>query len=317
MLINLVLAVLLVTGSGYLAWTYYQDRPVEDDWASPDQSIEAEAVPTPPGESYYEVIVSRDLWREKFAAPEEAPPPTPRPQEVPPPKLNLLGTTVRADQSKSLAFIEEVVNKKQDSYRVGDSVAEAVVLEIERNQVVMDFKGNVFTLTAFKDSIKVNKGSIPLSRILRPVGKNKWLISKKGLWQLIANNKWLVSKKGLWKYIKVDQIKVKVDEVVAQIMKALSGVGCRPYYPPGKPRRGDSEGYEILILPPRHLSTYLGIKKGDIIRTVNEKMITGKKRALELLQEVQTEKTVIVEIKRQSELLQLEYMVQVELLELE
>ena len=89
-----------------------------------------------------------------------------------------------------------------------------------------------------------------------------------------------------------------------------------PYYPPGKPRRGDSDGYEILVLPPRHLATHLGIKKGDIILTVNEEKITGKKRALELLQKVQGENNVIVEIRREGETLQLEYLIQLQLLEL-
>ena len=99
-------------------------------------------------------------------------------------------------------------------------------------------------------------------------------------------------------------------------LSALATVGCRTYYPPGKPRRGDAEGYEIVVMPPRHLAVHLGIKQGDIIRTVNGEVITSKDRALELLQEVQKEKMVIVEIERDGELLQLEYLIQLELLEI-
>lgn len=315
-LINLALAGLLLVGGGLFLWSYYQSRKTEDGTTSLGRSITAEAVPTPPGESYYEVIVTRDLWKEKFAAPEDLPTPTPVPQTVPPPNLKLLGTSIRRDSSKSTAIIEEVANKQQHLSRVGDEIAGAIVLEIQRNQVVLDHKGNIFTISSFKDSIKVEKGKIPISRIIRPLGKNKWLISKKGLWKLISNNKWLVSKKGLWQYIDVKKVKVIVKEVVPAIMKSLTGVGCRPYYPRGKPRRGDAEGYEILVLPPRHLATHLGIKVGDIIRTVNEEIITGKNRALELLQEVQSKETVIVEIERKGELIELEYLIQLELLEL-
>ncbi|MFH1037072.1 MAG: hypothetical protein V1789_00190 [PVC group bacterium] len=315
-LINLVLAALLIGGGAYLIWSCLQPRPGGDESAGAGGPRHGLSVPTPPGRPYYEVIVSRDLWREKFAAPVEGPPPTPPPPAVPPPNLNLLGTSIQRDSSKSTAIIEEVANKTQHLSRVGDVVAGATVLEIQRNQVVLEHMGNVFIISAFKDSIKVEKGSIPLSRVFRPLGKNQWLISKQGLWKLIANNKWLVSSKGLWKYIGVEKIQIKINEVQAEIMKALSNVGCRTYYPPGKPRQGDAEGYEILVLPPRHLAMHLGIKQGDIIRTVNEKMITGKQKALELLQEVQDAEVVIVEIKREGELIQLEYRIQVELLEL-
>jgi type II secretory pathway component PulC len=315
-LINLVLAMLLVAGGGYLGWSYYRGRPAEVEFNQSDRSPGAVTAITPPGREYYEIIVSRDLWQQKFDAPEEAPPPTPPPAKEPPPNLKLLGTSIRKDPSRSSAFIEEVANRKQNLYKINDVVAGATVMEIHRNEVILDHKGNIFTISAFKDSIKVDKSKIPIKRIVRPLGKNKWLISKKGLWKLISNNKWLVSKKGLWQYIDVDKAKVIVKDVVPAIMKSLIGVGCRPYYPPGKPRRGDSDGYEILVLPPRHLAIHLGIKKGDIVRTVNEKIITGKEKALELLQKVQREEKVMVEITRGGEAIQLEYLIQMELLEL-
>ena len=217
---------------------------------------------------------------------------------------------------RSSAIIEEVAKKEQHYSRIGDVIAGATVLEIHRNQVVLDHRGNIFTISMFKDSIPVAKRTLPIARVIRPLGKNQWLISQRGLWQLISNNKWLVSKKGLWQLLDVEGIKVEVKEVQAEIMKALAGVGCRTYFPPGRPRSGEAEGYEILVLPPRHLATYLGVKQGDIIRTVNEELITGKNRALELLQEVQDEEIVIVEIERDGEKIQLEYLIQYELLEI-
>ncbi|MEA1927761.1 MAG: type II secretion system protein N [Candidatus Auribacterota bacterium] len=315
-MLNLVLAIVLIAGGGYMAWSYYRVRPVEEKFTISGRELGPAAAVTPPGEEYYEIIVSRNLWREKFAAPEEAPLATPPPPKIPPPRLKLLGTSIRRDPARSSAFIEEVSNRKQNLYKVNDVVAGATVLEIHRNEVILDFKGNIFTISSFKDSIKVDKSKIPIKRIIRPLGKNKFLISKKGLWKLISNNKWLVSKKGLWQYINVKKANIMVKEVVPAIMKSLIGVGCRPYYPPGKPRRGDAEGYEILVIPPRHISIHLGIKKGDIIRAVNEKVITSKERALELLQEVQGEEKVIVEIEREKEKLELEYIIQLELLEL-
>ncbi len=315
-LINLALALVMAAGGGYMFWTYYQAPPTREAPVLPVGSGSALASPTPVEADYYGVIVSRNLWREKFAAPAEGPPPTPVPPPVPPPNLNLLGTSIRSDPKRSSAIIEEVARKEQHYSRIGDVVAGAVVLEIHRNQVVLDHQGNVFTISMFKDSIPVEKRALPLSRVIRPLGKNQWLISKRGLWQLISNNKWLVSRKGLWQLLDVNQVKVEVQEVQAEIMKALTNVGCRTYYPPGRPRRGEAEGYEILVLPPRHLASYLGIEKGDIIRTVNEEVITSKNRALELLQEVQDAESVIVAIERDGQTINLEYQIQYDLLEL-
>lgn len=314
--LNLILALILAGGGGYMFWTYYQAGPAEEAPALPAGPRIDLSVPTPVAADYYGVIVSRNLWREKFAAPVEGPPPTPVPPPVPPPNLNLLGTSIHNNPERSSAIIEEVANKQQYYSRVGDVVAGAKVLEIRRNQVVLDHQGNIFTISMFKDSIPVDRPVVPLVRVIRPLGKNQWLISQRGLWQLISNNKWMVSRKGLWQLLDVNRVKVEVKEVQAEIMKALGNVGCRTYYPPGQPRRGEAEGYEILVLPPRHLATHLGIMQGDIIRTVNEQLITSKNRALEILQEVQNEEVVIVEIERKKEKIQLEYQVQYELLEL-
>ncbi len=315
-LVNLILVLILGGAGGYMLWTYYQEAPGEQAPAFPTGLRPGMAAPTPVGEDYYSIIVSRNLWREKFAAPVEGPPPTPVPPPMPPPNLNLLGTSIQNDPQRSSAIIEEVANKQQHYSRIGDVVAGAVVLEIHRNQVVLDHQGNIFIIKMWPTGIPVERPSLPIARVVRPLGKNQWLISKRGLWQLISNNKWLVSRKGLWQLLDVKQVKVEIQEVQKEIMKALANVGCRTYYPPGRPRRGEAEGYEILVLPPKHLANHLGVKKGDIIRTVNEEMITGKQRALELLQEVQEEEIVIVEIEREGEKIQLEYMIQYELLEI-
>ncbi len=315
-LINLVLALILAGGGGYMFWTYYREEPAKELPAPPSGPELYFSAPTPVGGDYYAVIVDRNLWREKFAAPVEGPPPTPVPPPVPPPKLNLLGTAIRSDPKRSSAMIEEVAKRKQHYSKVGDKVAGAEVLEIERNQVTLDHQGNIFTISMFKDSIPVERPSVPLSRVIRPLGKNQWLISQRGLWQLISNNKWQVSRKGLWQLIDVNQVKVEVQEVHREIMKALVNVGCRPYYPRGRRRQGDAEGYEVLVLPPKHLATYLGIEEKDIIRTVNGELITGKQRALELLQEVQDDEAVTVEIERGGKRIKLEYRIQYELLEI-
>lgn len=297
--INLFLAVLLVAVAGYLFFQIYYARPKPEEAVSVPRVEKPEAVPPPPGEPYYEVIVSRNLWKEKFEAPELQLPPTPKPPPVPRPKLKLLGTSVRKDPSKSSAIIEDLSTRKQAIYQLGDVIGGARIIKIERTRVVLDHLGNQLVFTAFPGQIPVESYNIPLSRAIRKIGENKWLVSKKGLWKIIG----------------VDIVEVKVNDVILQIMKALANVGCRPYYPPGRRRRGDSEGYEVTILPRRHLATHLGVKQGDIIRKINGKMITNKEKALEFLQEAQDKEEVVVKVTREKKLIDLIYIIQEEELE--
>lgn len=302
--INLVLALLLILSAGYLIWGLYRDRqrPVEEVHYSPLKPKEPEA--PVPEEAYYRVIVSRDLWGARFEPPEEGPPPTPPPPPVPHPNLKLLGTSVSRDPSSSWAFIEDVASKTQKSYQVGDEIRGAKIMEINRTQVVLNHMGQRFVIVCFKDRIPVPPHRTSFSRAFRKIGENKWLVSRIGLWKLVnAQVLEAMSREGFFKMVAED------------VIQALTTVGCRPYYPPGRRRRGEAEGYEIVVLPEGHLAAHLGVKQGDVIRSVNGEMITGKERALELLQEVQDEDRVVVEIKRGEELLNLEYIIQEEELE--
>ncbi len=301
-IINVILAILLVAAGGGLFWNIYHSRPapVEEEAAPLVEALQT--APTPPPDSYYEIIVSRNLWREKFAAPAVQLPPTPPPPAVPPPQLRLVGTSVRRNPAKSSAIIEDVVQRVTKIYKTGDVVAGATVVEIKRNLVVLTHLGSEFIIRAFPDGIEVEPSRVNLDRILKKLGPNKWLVSKKGLWRYIG-----VNATG----------EVNVVRVLRKIMEALATVGCRPYYPSGRPRQGPSEGYEIVVLPKRHLATYLGIKQGDIIRKVNEQLIISKDSALIILQEAQDEDEITVEIQRGEELIKLEYMIQEEELETE
>ncbi len=154
-LINLLLAAALVAGAALLARDYYLGLTAPDEETAVAPPAPAPEPPPPPAKEEYAVIVSRNLWAEKFEAPEEAPPPTPPPQREPPPRLRLLGTSVSSDAARSRAFIEDVARRTQEMYRVGDSVSGARVLEIHQNRVVLDNRGESFEIRSFPDSLPV------------------------------------------------------------------------------------------------------------------------------------------------------------------
>jgi type II secretory pathway component PulC len=287
--INLALAAVLAVFGLYLAWDLFRSREiVEDTVAAPRARPEQAATPIP-SQDEYAVIVNRNLWKDKFEAPEPERIPTPPPPPIPNPKLRLVGTVMDTDPSRNRAIIEDQVARAgQLIYGVGDVVAGVKVMEIYRTRVVLDNNGNLFEINSFGDSIPVPEIVVPFSRVCRKIGDNRWLVSKSGLWRYINDN----------------------------VMGTLKTVGCRTYYPPGAPSRGPSQGYEIVILPKDHLAARLGVKQGDIILSVNDEPITGKIRALELLKDVQDQTEVTVMVKRADETISLVYEVQEELLEL-
>ena len=84
-LINLVLVLLILATGAYLFWAFYFNPPETEKVEWTGAMAETPPPPTPPERDHYDIIVSRDLWKEKFAAPKEGPPPTPVPPPCPSP----------------------------------------------------------------------------------------------------------------------------------------------------------------------------------------------------------------------------------------
>ncbi len=79
-------------------------------------------------------------------------------------KLKLLGT-VTGNKNKAYAVIDDLKERKQNLYRVGDSLQNATVKLILREKVVLNFNG--------KDEILGMKTESPEEGITTPVSKNR------------------------------------------------------------------------------------------------------------------------------------------------
>jgi len=154
-ILNLALAVALIAAAALLGRDLYRNLIVSKEVTEviPPHMEEMKS-PTPP-KTEYEVIVTRNLWAEKFEAPEEKPEPTPPPPRQPPPRLRLMGTSVSSDSARNRAFIEDLARRTQDIYKLGDLVSGARILKIETNRVVLDNQGEEFEIIAFPQSLPV------------------------------------------------------------------------------------------------------------------------------------------------------------------
>ena len=75
-------------------------------------------------------------------------------------KIALLGTVVGSEQDDSLAIIEEKDKRKQDRYRVGDSIQSAVVKRILRGKVILSVQGRDKILTIEEEAASRRKSEV-------------------------------------------------------------------------------------------------------------------------------------------------------------
>ena len=117
--------------------------PVPDVPALPSFAVEN----AEPDFERYRVIQTRNLFQS--AATEDLPPPREIEEELEESKLRLrlLGTTASQTPELSVASIEDLVANQRLAVRVGDPVAGATLVRVERHRVVIDNRGTLEQLS--------------------------------------------------------------------------------------------------------------------------------------------------------------------------
>ena len=176
-------------------------------------------------------------------------------------KLKLWGT-VTGDRGKTYAVIEEQKERKQNLYKVGDSLQNATVKIILREKVVLTVNG--------KDEIlELEKGT----------GDYKSIISSKR------------SKKSFSQSINLKRS--KIEKAVNNVNNLMKQVRIRPHFYNGKP-----DGLILSSIQPDSLFTEMGLKSGDIITGVNGKNIETVDDALKFYESLKSSSNVQLQLKR-------------------
>ena len=176
-------------------------------------------------------------------------------------KLKLWGT-VTGDRDKAYAVIEEQKGRKQNLYKVGDSIQNATVKIILREKVVLTVNG--------KDEIlELEKGT----------GDYKSIISSKR------------SKKSSSQTINLKRS--KIEKAVNNVNDLMKQVRIRPHFYNGKPN-----GLILSGIQPDSIFTEMGLKSGDIITGVNGKNIETVDDALKFYESLKSSSDVQLQLKR-------------------
>jgi len=211
--------------------------------------------------SYYSAIIERNLFNSKKGTGEpvesldiEALDPTDL-------KLKLLGT-VSGDNKKAYAVIEDTAEKRQNLYRIGDSIQNATLKMILREKVVLRVNG--------KDEIL---------GIEEAHGGQTTRISSKRTHMAPSQN--------------ITLKRSQIESSIKDVNTLMKQIRIRPHFRNGKP-----DGLRLTGIRPNSIFYNMGLKSGDIVTAVNSNKIESVDDALKLYQSLQSSSNVRLQIKR-------------------
>ena len=180
--------------------------------------------------------------------------------------LVLLGT-ICGSEVVSRAVIKDTRGNETGLYRIGDTVADATVENIEKDAVYL-----------------LHNGRIKLLRLYSPDGQEHQVTSRRaGQPKSEAANTSLPVKQDL------EEVKTKAGHIETMLRKAVIEP-CEA--------DGQMEGLKITGLEKVPIAKGLGLKNGDVIRSVNGQRLTSKQKAFQVFMKARTQPTIDIELLR-------------------
>lgn len=179
-------------------------------------------------------------------------------------KIALLGTVVGSEQD-SFAIIEEKGRKKQDLYKVGDSVQSAVVRRILRGKVILTVQGRDKILTIEEEAASRRKNEVARPE---PIRQGERIAVKRS----------------------------EVEKSLKNVHQLLSQARVRPHFSEGKP-----DGLAITHIKRGSIFEKLGLKNGDIVKGLDGKEIKSPDDVLQMYEKLTVGSEVAIEIERDEE----------------
>lgn len=176
-------------------------------------------------------------------------------------KLKLWGT-VTGNKNEIYAVIEDPKGRKQNLYRIGDTVQNAIVKMILREKVILNVDGK----DEFLEMEEMYSSGKPIKRYASPSTK----ISQK-------------------KVIK----RSKIENAVKNISQLMKQIKIRPHF-----ENGISDGLSLSGIRPNSIFRKMGLRNGDILVGVEGNTIESVDDALKLYESLKTSSSVTLEIKR-------------------
>ena len=214
---------------------------------------------------------------------------------VTPLSLVLEGTIVVTPKEKSIAIIKDKKANKVDIYLLHSVVQGAEIIEIDKDKVVLLRNGKKEILTLYPSN---NKGDNNVANS----GSNR------SISQRLGNNKFRPPEFNNRRFDGNNNVDLQVNRISENSFEidktdfnnALSNMGpiltqarVVPYFANGK-----IGGYKIFNIKPTGIFAKLGLKNGDIIKSINGNSLSSPEKALQMFQYLKTEDSFEIVIKR-------------------
>ena len=268
---------LIAMGSYFSVNAFYKVATAPFDHALPS-SVATKQVVSPKDVtrhplSYYMPVTERNLFNTKT---ETAQQPklnieTLKPTDL---KLKLFGT-VTGDINKAYAVIEETEKRRQNLYRIEDTIQNASIKMILREKVVLRVNG--------KDEIlgieEVPSGSRAYARPSSIANRRSQKKSPAKRTRKPGQN------------ITLDRS--KIESAVKNVNDLMKNVRIQPHFTDGQP-----DGFKLSGVRPNSFFSNMGLKSGDVITGVDGKKIESVDDAFMLYQGLQSSSNIQLQLKR-------------------
>jgi len=225
-------------------------------------------------ESYYQLILTRNLFDLKNTKEEDGSDPGLDVDSLEQTRLNLkLWGTVSGVGHQAYAVIEDTSRREQNLYRKGDNIQSATIKMILREKVVLSVRGKDEVLEMEKME---NGSSSPFSASMR---------SRTSVASSLGSRSMPTQRITLQRSM--------IDESIQDINKLMTQVKIMPHLENGQP-----SGLSVSNIQPNSIFRRMGLRNGDIIMGVDGENIQSVDDALKLYQNLTNSEGVKVQLKR-------------------
>jgi general secretion pathway protein C len=183
--------------------------------------------------------------------------------------LRLVGTVVADDPRRSFAIIDNRSTQKQQVYREGDRIGQALIKKILRNKVVVETGGGDVVLTMGHEESPVTfPAPQQATRSQAPEGAGSTA--------------------------RLDR--EEMEPALPDYSQLMRQIRVRPQFQEGQPG-----GFLIYNIDPDSIFATMGLENGDVVVAVNGEPITTTQKASDFYDALEEGGEVVLEVKRGEE----------------
>jgi len=283
--------ILLITAGIYLGVkAFYQSVTAELESAAPISRSDDKPAVSLEKEvrrplAHYNTISKRNLFNtkeEEDKEKEETPPPEEPEKDMEETKLKLkLWGTVSGESKTTYAVIEDTKQRKQNLYREGDTLQNAVVKKILREQLILTVNG--------KDEILKMEEKTPGGRKTAKKGPSMPGVRNDENAEDVPTKNLQIARS-------------EVDEALSDVNNLMKQARIRPHFKDGKP-----DGLTLTRVKPKSIFRKLGLRSGDILMGVDGDPIESVDDALKFYDNLGSSSNLKLQIKRRGKLQNIDY----------